>query len=591
MPSKQSRGMSFRLRLFLSFATIFAIFTLLVLAFQYEREKNFKKQQLENTLDNITETAHNYLVVNRITKTGDYHLMDSLLKIVPAPNIRLTVINASGVVLYDSEVEDYGSMENHLNRPEVLAAHRSGSGGNIRKSATTGNSYYYYARQYPDYYIRTATLYDVRTRDLLHVEWLFVFYLALLFMITAVILLYTTRRFSEVVNKLRYFITSHRSGEEEVESIEFPRDELGTIGAEFTALYNELNDAQKRLVIEKNKLYSHLSALKEGIAFFSPKKENLLANNHFIQNLNLISDKSNLKAGDIFGVRELQPVLKFIDRQLVESYVLQLEDLPQMEMDLQKGGRYFQIQCFFFQDKSFEIVILDSTKLAKRRVIKQQMTSNIAHELKTPVATVLGYLETIQHDSITPEKKQYFVEKAHAQAQRLSELIDDISTLNRIEEAGDHYEFTRISVKKVIMEVHEQMRLKLEGHNIQVHLELPGKLEIEGNKTLLFSIFYNLFDNAIKYGGKDIEIFLSNYLEDKKHYYFSFANTGPGVDDIHLDRIFERFYRIDDGRSRKTGGTGLGLAIVKNAIQLHNGEISARTFRSGGLEFLFSLEK
>ena len=591
MPSKQSRGMSFRLRLFVSFATIFAIFTLLVLVFQYEREKNFKKEQLENTLDNITEIAHNYLVVNRIAATGNYHLMDSLLKIVPAPNIRLTVINTMGVVLYDSEVEDYGSMENHLSRPEVLEAHASGSGANIRKSATTGNSYYYYAREYPNYYIRTATLYDVGIRDLLHVEWLFVFYLALLFVITAVILLYTTRRFSEVVNKLRYFITSHRSGEEVVESIEFPKDELGTIGTEFTTLYNELNEAQKKLVIEKNKLYSHLSALKEGIAFFSPKKENLLANNHFIQNLNLISDQSNLKAGDIFGVRELQPVLKFIDRQLVESYVLQLEDLPQMEMDLQKGSRYFNVQCFFFQDKSFEIVILDTTKLAKRRVIKQQMTSNIAHELKTPVATVLGYLETIQHDRITPEKKQYFVEKAHAQAQRLSELIDDISTLNRIEEAGDHYEFTRISVKKVIMEVHEQMRLKLEGHNIQVHMELPGKLEIEGNKTLLFSIFYNLFDNAIKYGGKDIEIFLSNYLEDKKHYYFSFANTGPGIDEIHLDRIFERFYRIDDGRSRKTGGTGLGLAIVKNAIQLHNGEISARNFRNGGLEFLFSLEK
>lgn len=583
--------MSFRLRLFLSFTSIFTIFTLLVLAFQYEREKSFKKEQLENTLDNITETAHNYLEGNQIASSGHYMLMDSLLQIVPAPNIRLTVINASGVVLYDSEVQDFQRMENHLYRPEVQEALESGSGANIRKSATTGKSYYYYARQYPHYYIRTATLYDVGIRDLLHVERLFVFYLALLFVITAVILHFTTRRFSEVVNKLKYFITSHRSGGDLEESIEFPKDELGTIGSEFTALYNELNEAQKKLLIEKNKLYSHLSALKEGIAFFSPKKEVLLANHHFIQNLNLISDKSNLNAEEIFGVRELKPVLKFIDRQLESSYVLQLEDLPQMEMELQKGNRFFQVQCFFFQDKSFEIVILDSTKLAKRRVIKQQMTSNIAHELKTPVATVLGYLETVQHDSITPDKKEYFVEKALAQAQRLSELIDDISTLNRIEEAGDYYEFDNVSVKKVIQEVHEQMKLKLEERNITVHVDLPGKLTIRGNRTLLYSIFYNLFDNAIKYGGEGIEIFLSNYLEDKNNYYFSFANTGPGIDDIHLNRLFERFYRIDDGRSRKTGGTGLGLAIVKNAIQLHNGEISARKYKDGGLEFLFSLEK
>jgi signal transduction histidine kinase len=133
--------------------------------------------------------------------------------------------------------------------------------------------------------------------------------------------------------------------------------------------------------------------------------------------------------------------------------------------------------------------------------------------------------------------------------------------------------------------------LKLDEHRIQVHVDLSGKLELNGNKSLLFSIFYNLFDNVIKYGGENSEIYLSNFLKDKKNYYFSFANTGNDVDEKHLTRIFERFYRIDDGRSRKTGGTGLGLAIVKNAIQLHHGEISARKYKEGGLEFLFSLAR
>jgi len=582
--------MSFRYRLFISFSTIFTIFTLLVLIFQYDREKKFKTAQLENTLDNITEIAHNYLVKNSIVESGKFLQLDSLLEILPAENIRFTLISPAGEVLFDSEVSGYQSMENHLERPEIQESVITGSGANIRESATTGNSYYYYAKFYGDYYVRTATLYDVRIKYLLHVEKIFIFYLALLFILTSLTIHFYTRKFSEIISKLRYFIVKLRSGEELEESIEFPRDELGSIGSEFVSLYKELNDAQKRLLIEQNKLYSHLSALNEGVAFFSPQKKKLLANNHFVQNLNLLSEKSSLSPENIFDLRELKPILKFIDRQLNESYVLS-DELPSKEMDLQKGNRYFNVKCVFFQDKSFEIVITDATKLEKRRLIKQQMTSNIAHELKTPVATVMGYLETIQHDSIDPEKKQYFVEKAHGQALRLSELIDDLSTLNRIEEGGEHYEFDSVSIAKVIIEVQEQLKLKLDEARISVHLDLPGKLKINGNKSLLFSIFYNLFENAIKYGGEDIDIHLANYLEDKQNYYFSFANTGTGIDDKHLTRIFERFYRIDDGRSRKTGGTGLGLAIVKNAIQLHNGEISARKYKEGGLEFLFSLEK
>ena len=260
-----------------------------------------------------------------------------------------------------------------------------------------------------------------------------------------------------------------------------------------------------------------------------------------------------------------------------------------MEMDIQKGTRFFNVKCVFFQDKSFEVVITDTTKLEKRRLIKQQMTSNIAHELKTPVAAVMGYLETLQHNSISPEKQKYFIDKAHAQARRLSELIEDLGTLNKIEEAGDNYKFKAVHILEVVNEVQEQLQAKLEDQKIKVHVDLKEKLEIHGNKSLLFSVFYNLFDNVIKYGGEGAEIHLSNYLKDKKNYYFSFANTGNKVDEKHLTRIFERFYRIDDGRSRKTGGTGLGLAIVKNALQLHGGEISARKYTDGGLEFLFSL--
>jgi len=148
-----------------------------------------------------------------------------------------------------------------------------------------------------------------------------------------------------------------------------------------------------------------------------------------------------------------------------------------------------------------------------------------------------------------------------------------------------------VRIRKVVDEVHEHLKLKLDKQEIRVNIEIRKDMEVKGNLSLLYSVFYNLFDNVIKYGGANIQINLENYLEDQKYYYFSFSNTGNPVEEKHMTRIFERFYRIDTGRSREQGGTGLGLSIVKNAIELHGGKITAKSSSEGGIEFLFSLSK
>lgn len=583
--------LKFQQRLFISFSVIFIIFTVLVLAFQFQREKGFRKSQLESRLDHITVLTHNYIQSNEISESGNFRMIDSLAGIIPGLNTRITVIDPQGAVLYDSEVSDYVSMENHLQRPEVRASVASDFGANIRESATTGNSYYYYARFYSDYFVRTAALYDIRIKDFLHVEKLFIIYLASLFAFISLLLLLMTRRFSLTIMKLKDFAIRLGKGNTDHSSISFPDDELGDIGNQIISIYEELRNAQEEILVEKNKLFSHLSALNEGIAFFSSDKEKLLTNNQFIQNLNLISHKSTISAEKIFEVEALKSMVEFIDQQLEKPAGPQDTNQPKMEIDLERENRYFNVKCVFFQDLSFEIVIADTTKLEKRRLIKQEMTSNISHELKTPVATVLGYLETLQQNNLDAEKQKYFIDKASAQAKRLSELIEDISTLNKIEEAGDHYAFKKVNIRNIALEVKENMQQKLDEKGIKVKISIPDKLVVRGNQSLLFSVFYNLFDNVIKYGGEQIAINLTSYLEDDKFFYLSFANTGTEIDEKHLSRLFERFYRIDDGRSRKTGGTGLGLAIVKNAIVLHGGTISARQYREKGLEFLFSLEK
>ena len=223
--------------------------------------------------------------------------------------------------------------------------------------------------------------------------------------------------------------------------------------------------------------------------------------------------------------------------------------------------------------------------------IKKQLTNNINHELKTPVAAIQGYLETLlANPSLDARKRTDFLEKSIAQTERLRRLLADISTITRMDEASQLIQKERVVLNDLIAEVTADMELKPADQRLRVNIDFPQQVEIVGSPSLLASIFRNLADNASAYsGGRDI--FIRLLSDTPKECTISFADNGIGIGEEHLPHIFERFYRIDKGRSRKQGGTGLGLAIVKNAVMIHGGTITARERERGGLEFVFTLKK
>jgi len=583
---------SFRGEIFLYFIIVFILFTVAVLTFQYQREKIYKTTQLETTLDDIAEITHLFIKNNNLEQNNNFDRIKEISELIPQPNTRLTVIDLKGTVLFDSFVENYKAMENHINRPEVQTALAEGSGSNIRLSSTTNQEYYYYAKKRGNFFIRAAILYNIEVQDFLKTSRTFIFFIIALFAIIGTLLFLVTLRLSVAITKLKDF--SVKAGKNELVEFEdtFPENELGVIGSQIIQIYNKLKITKDDLANEKDKLLSHLDALDEGIAFFSSDKEKTLSNSRFIQLVNLFARKNINTSEKILKIKEFTKVVNFLDKNLSDNKEIDIKALPQIEYTVSKDEKYFKIQSIIFFDKSFEIVITDVTRLMKRRLLKQQLTSNIAHELKTPLASIKGYLETILDNwPIPAEKQKYFLEKAYFQSDRLTDLINDVSLINNIENAGDLFEQKKIDIHKVVNDVYENFANRMENHNVKFSNEVEKGTSVEGNESLLFSVFQNLVENSINYAGRNIKIVVQCYHQDNKYYYFSYSDTGVGIPNEHLARIFERFYRVDPGRSREKGGTGLGLAIVKNAIQMHKGEISVKNNPKGGVQFLFSISK
>ncbi len=227
----------------------------------------------------------------------------------------------------------------------------------------------------------------------------------------------------------------------------------------------------------------------------------------------------------------------------------------------------------------------------KENQMRRELTQNIAHELKTPVASILGYTDTIlEHPGMDERTQRQFLERTKSQAERLTSLLQDLSTLNRMDYAAHMITMERVDVSHIVADIIRETSLAASRMHIHVKNHLPEDIILNGNHSLIYSIFRNLMDNSINYAGEGATISITAQEVGRK-WHFTFADNGIGIAPEHMTRIFERFYRIDKGRSRSLGGTGLGLAIVKNAVVLHGGTITAHAAQDGGLCYEFTLNK
>jgi len=513
-------------------------------------------------------------------------MLEEYVHLFPDSTLRVTVVDTLGVVTFDSSVKKGTTLSNHLNRPEIVTAHLNSNGQAIRHSASTGKDYYYLAHHFPNNYVRSALPYNVSLISTLKANTFFMYFMLFVLIIAGVVLYFISRNFTKSIDRLRIFTQRAEKGETPDYEIEFPNDELGEISKNIVELYRLLFLTKDDVYKEREKLIKHLQISQEGLGIFSSEKKEILANTHFIQYTNILSDSQCKSSDEIFSLPEFSEINEFIDQSLKNN------ELKRKRLTVEKGGHVFAVQCIVFQDSTFEISMNDISTQEHENELKRHLTQNISHELKTPVSSILGYMESIlENPDLDQQRQRFFIERSFQQAQRLRDLLQDISTLNKIDEGKRLFEKESCNISEIISDVLNDVHLQIEQKKCTVQSNFKPDLPIMGNRSLIYSIFRNLMDNALAYGGEKLTIDINCYREDDLFFYFSFSDNGIGVPEEHLSRLFERFYRVDKGRSRKMGGTGLGLAIVKNAVLHHRGNISAKSVPSGGLSFIFSLRK
>ena len=400
---------------------------------------------------------------------------------------------------------------------------------------------------------------------------------------------YFSLKLGNAISTLRDFSHKAEKNEKIDVNMKVPNNDIGDITKHIIKLYSKLKGAKLQLATEKDKLIKHLQISKEGLAVFDSGKKPVFTNTLFIQYINLISDREISRPEQVLQIPEFVKIRYFLNLNQKENPVNQ-EYLSE-SITISKNGKIFIAECIIFQDRTFEISINNITQAEEETKLKKQLTQNIAHELKTPVSSIRGYLETLVNNDVDDKTKNAFIERCYAQSNRLTRLLQDISTLNRIDEASSQFDMESLNMHELIEDIILESETALNEKDIKTVISIQDDCIIQGNHSLIYSIFRNLTDNAIAYAGNGKSITVKCYHEDESSYYFSFYDNGPGVSEEHLNRLFERFYRVDKGRSRKMGGTGLGLAIVKNAVLLHKGKILAKNRSEGGLEFIFSLAK
>ncbi|WP_125154636.1 two-component system histidine kinase PnpS [Clostridium rectalis] len=532
------------------------VITLFIIIANYQYVENTKKVLKSN----------NELVIN-IINTQKVNEMDKFAKDVFLNNeIRVTFIDKNGNVISDSII-DKKEMKNHNNREEIKEARKKGYGYKIRHSESTNSDTMYFATVFKEGYIIRSS---VQMNILTGFEGQFIKY----YIFVAVLVILMSFVFSsklsigivKPIKDLEFITTRIATGELDRRVNINSQDEIGQLGDTFNNMAEKLQLTLNDALDKQNKLEAILKSMDGGVIAVDTNFKVIMINPYAKEIFGI--DR------DIIGKNLLDNIRNFELENLFRNIC---DDYRQMKI-LWPKERELRIKTADINNGKQLIgtvaVVQDVTDIKKLENMRSQFVANVSHELKTPLTSIKGFAETLRYVDDKGNRDK-FLEIINDEAERLTRLINDILTLSDIETIKDKKEEI-IDVNETINNICYLVKNYADKKNVKLHTNYNKNVMILGDKDRFKQMIINLVDNAIKYNNDNGEVFI-NVSKKDNNCIIRVKDTGVGIPEEHVDRVFERFYRVDKARSRAQGGTGLGLAIVKHIVLGFKGSINVKS--------------
>ncbi len=522
---------------------------------------------MRSSLDGVFQEGPTENLQNKVTLLGEQ------------TGTRLTLIDMDGVVIADSDQATLNmvrDMENHKNRVEVIQAISDGFGSSERISPTLSEPMLYYAVLFkqagqPEGVVRVAITMAKIQKEISSIEKL-IWSIALLVSFTVMLLTYwVVARMIRPLTILTNAAEAIAGGDYE-QKLYFPQqDELGMLAQSFNHMSHEMAERVRQLQASGDRLGTVLEGMVEGVIAIDERQHVLFANE---------------SAGGLlfFSPEEAQskPLFESVrNHQLQKSVneVLKTLEPQRMEVELEStSDRILGVTTTPLPGEpcpGLVIVLFDMTELRRLEALRQEFVANVSHELKTPLSSIKAYTETLIRGAIDDSEISHtFLLRIEEQAERLHELIMDLISLASIESGNQVFDIISIELRPFVESCLVDQQKVAESKNIELIIEEmePG-ISVRADELGLHQILGNLINNAIKYTPNQGKITILWQSEDPNMVLLQVQDTGIGIEEKHLARLFERFFRVDKARSRELGGTGLGLSIVKHLVQSFNGTI------------------
>ncbi len=583
---------NYGVRLFTAFLLIIVMLLLLLSGLGYVKYKDYHLNNLEARL---TKEANLIADMTRYRNSSDQssrtyqEICDTAAKDSAA---RVTIVNADGIVLGDSAVES-DKLDNHSNRPEVYAALHGQIGVDIRYSDTLEIDMLYVAVPFTDKSLSGAVRLAMPLQELQNIYnnalmgiLLSVLACGLLAILLSLIL---ARSFSRPLKDITAAVQDMAGGNLKRRVSVFTEDEMGILARAFNEMGQHIENSMHQVSEAKNRLEAMLNNTVNGIVMIDGESRVVFANPTSKILLSLSENYIGRKYVEVISIYE---ILSMID-EAIRARIPVKRSIVLHTM----GAKIVEVNVVPIIKRSLGmqdilLILNDITELKRLEQVRKDFVANISHELKTPVASISGFAETLLSEGgKDPENVVEFSRIIYDEAQRLNYLINELLLLSKLESDKFTPSLQNLNIDLLIMENVARMSQMAGLRNIRIKYDNPDNIsDMSSDPELIAQILTNLLDNAMKYSpdGADIEVSLQDLGSSIK---MTVKDYGIGIPENEIPRIFERFYRVDKARSRKTGGTGLGLAIVKHLVENLNGQIGVESFPGRGSSFYVFLPK